>query len=184
MNTIELLTKKEGKMAQKTVKKTAAKATATKKAPVKKAAVKKAPAKKTPVKKTATAATAETKIVTPASETFACGCGNNCACGGHCGEHHAEHTGGGFGRFIKKLIIVLIIFALGFAAAKMLYFSKPQHMRHPRAEFVNGCLDVTTITCPKMMESLTVMDVNSDNCISRDEYRAFMKQVKRASANN
>ncbi len=177
-------------MAQKTVKKTAAKATATKKAPVKKAAtktvaVKKAPAKKAPVKKTAPAAMAETKIVTPAPETFACGCGGNCACGGHCGEHHGEHTGGGFGRFIKKLIIVLIIFALGFAAAKMLYFNKPNHMRGPRAEFVNGCLDVTTITCPKMLESLTVMDVNADNCISRDEYRAFMKQMEREiRANN
>ena len=171
-------------MAQKTVKKTAAKATATKKAPVKKVAVKKATVKKAPAKKIAPAAVVETKVITPATETFACGCGSNCACGGHCAEHHAEHACGGFGRFIKKLIIVLIIFALGFAAAKMLAHHKPQHMRDPRAEFVNGCLDASTVKCPKMLESLPAMDTNADNCISREEYRTFMKQMKREMREN
>jgi len=163
-------------MAQKTVKKPVAKAAA-KKAPTKKATVKKAPAKKAPVKKTAAAAATEMKMTTTAPETFACGCGADCPCGGHCAEHH-EHRGG-FGRFIKKLIIVLIVFALGFAAAKMFCCHKAPHMRGPRAEFVNGCLDASSVKCPKMLEALPAMDANGDDCITRDEFRAFKKQMRR-----
>lgn len=156
-------------MAQKTVKKTAAKAAV-------KPVAKKAAAKKTATKKTVKPATVkETKIAVAAVQTHDCGCGQNCACAGHCGCH----CGSKFGRFVKKLIIFLIIFALGFAAAKLCCGGKPGMMRGPRAHFVNGCLDSTSVKCPKLLEALPDMDVNQDGCITRNEYNAFKKQMRR-----
>lgn len=151
-------------MAQNTVKKTSAKATAAKKAPVKKAAPKKTAAK--------TAKMPEVKAPTmPAPEMHSCGCGHDCACG-------CNHSRGGFGRFFKKLIVALIIFALGFMAAKMFCCDKP-HFRGPRVHFVEGCLDVSSVECPKLQAALPAMDINQDGCITRDEYRAVKKEMRR-----
>lgn len=152
-------------MAQKPVKKTAAKTVA-------KPAAKKAPVKKVAAKKTAK--TVENNVVMPAVETYDCGCAKGCACGGNCGCH----GGFTFGRFIKKLIIALIIFALGFAAAKMCCGGK-YGMRGPRAHFVNGCLDTASVKCPKMLEILPAMDINQDGCITREEYKAVKKELRR-----
>lgn len=143
-------------MAQKTVKKAAAKATPAKKAPVKKAA----PAAKKPVAKKAAAA--EVKTAAPVMESHTCGCGGNCRCGGS-----------KFGRFMRKLVLFVIIFALGFAAAKLCCCGPRHH--GPRMHFVNGCLDVASVKCPKLAEALPAMDINQDGCITRDEFR----QVKR-----
>lgn len=152
-------------MAQKTVKKAAAKPAA-KKAPVKKVAAKKPAAKKATVK--------EVKVVAPVASAHACGCSQSCGCGADC------HCCGGcrcgaskFGRFMRKLVVFVIIFALGWFLASM-QCNRPQH-RGPRMHFVNGCLDTESVKCPKMQQALPAMDINQDGCITRDEFR----QVKR-----
>lgn len=160
-------------MAQKPVKKNAAKTAAVKKAPAKKAVAKKAPAKKTPVKK---AAMPEMTATMPAPEMHECNCGHACACGADC--KCGCRGGSKFGRFMKKLIIALIIFALGFAAAKFFCCDKP-HFRGPRVHFVEGCLDVASVKCPQLQAALPAMDINQDGCITKDEYRAVKKEMRR-----
>ena len=110
---------------------------------------KKSPAKKTPVRKT-TKATVK-KVVKPA-ETYSCGCNHGCACGGHCAEH--THCACHKGRFWKKLVLFLVIFALGFATAKLCCCHKRGGFM-PRPEFDNGCL---VVKCPKMAEKVAMMD--------------------------
>ena len=146
-------------MAQKTVKKAAAKPVA-KKAPVKKVAAKKPAAKKAAVK--------EVKMAAPVMEMHACGCGADCQCCGGCKCGASK-----FGRFVRKLVVFLVIFALGFAAAKLCCCGPRHH--GPRMHFVNGCLDAASVKCPKLAAALPAMDINQDGCITRDEFR----QVKR-----
>jgi len=159
-------------MATKTVKKAATKTVAAKKAPVKKAA----PAAKKPTAKKAT--TKAVKTAAPVMEMHACGGAHDCKCGGncHCGaDCHCAKCGSKFGRFMRKLILFIIIFALGFAAAKL--FCGPRH-HGPRMNFVNGCLDTASVKCPKLLESLPAMDINQDGCITRDEFRAVKRQMR------
>lgn len=150
-------------MAEKSVKKTPAKPAA-KKTPVKKPVAKKAAPKKT-VKSVSAA---------PVVETMPCGCDKGCACGGHCHEHCVchHHKGG----FFKKFILFLIIFALGFASAKMCCCKKGCAFG-PRPNFENGCL---VVKCPKMQQMVPMMDVNHDGCVSKEEFRAHRKQMKHA----
>ena len=144
-------------MAKQTAKKTATKKTVAKKA-----------APKTAAKKTTTKTATKKVIVTPVVETMPCGCDKNCACGGNC--HCGHHKCG----FFKKLILFLVIFALGFASAKVCCCNKGGY--GPRPEFENGCL---VIKCPKMAQMAPMMDANHDGCISKDEFRAFRKEMKR-----
>lgn len=150
-------------MAEKT-KKTVAKKPATKKttakaAPAKKTVAKKtAPAKKSPVK----------KVEAPVVEMHTCGCGHSCPCGGNC-ECKKHHCG-----FWKKLVVVLVFFALGFAAAKMM--PCPKRGKMPKPEFENGCL---VVKCPKIAEKLPQIDVNSDGCVDKAEFKAFKKEMRR-----
>lgn len=150
-------------MAEKTTKKVTVKKPVAKKTVSKTTTAKKPVAKKAPVKKVATA---------PVVEKFPCGCDAGCACGGECTCAKKKCT---FGRFLKKLILVLIIFALGFAAAKMCCCDKPGKMG-PRPEFENGCL---VVKCPKLAEMVPMMDTNHDGCVSREEFRAMRKHAKR-----
>lgn len=148
-------------MAPKTVKST--RTTAAKKAPAKKAATKKTTVKSTPHVQAAP--------VVAAAPATGCPCGAQCKCG---------HKHGGFGRFVKKLIVFIIIFALGFAAAKLCPFcAKYNFHRAPRVHFVNGCVDVASVKEPRLMAALPVMDINQDGCITREEYRAVKKQMRR-----
>ena len=106
------------------------------------------------------------------ADKFPCGCDACCACGGECACAKKKCT---FGRFLKKLILVLIIFALGFAAAKMCCCDKRAGKPYP--EFENGCL---VVKCPKMAEKVPMMDANNDGCVSREEFRAARKAMNRA----
>ena len=125
----------------------------TKKSPVKKTSVKKTPAKKVVTPKAA-----------PVVETHACACGNDCPCGCKC------HKCG----FIKKLLLILIIFALGFASASMFNCKgKPQM---PRPEFKDGCM---VVSCPKMAEMAPKMDADKNGCVSVEEFKAFKKNTVR-----
>ncbi|MBQ2844929.1 MAG: hypothetical protein IJE79_02860 [Alphaproteobacteria bacterium] len=127
---------------------------------------KKSPAKKTPVRKT-TKATVK-KVVKPA-ETYSCGCNHGCACGGHCAEH--THCACHKGRFWKKLVLFLVIFALGFATAKLCCCHKRGGFM-PRPEFDNGCL---VVKCPKMAEKVAMMDKNGDGCVDKAEFKMAKK---------
>ncbi|MCL2331769.1 MAG: hypothetical protein FWC61_04505 [Proteobacteria bacterium] len=111
-----------------------------------------------------------------AQESAPCGC---CCC-----------QRSGFWHGVKKLIIVLIIFGLGVVAGKILCFHHMGMMRGPggwgmgwqRGDmFVNGCLDMTKISCPVMAQKVAAADANGDGCITRDEMRAW-KQSMRAAA--
>jgi hypothetical protein len=160
-------------MAQKTVKKAPAKKPAPVKAATKKAPVKKAAVKKEPVAKMAAAVDPK---MAGACCGGNCGCGCNdakpCACDGakkHCGC-----------RFFKKLIVFLVIFALGFVCAKLCCCGG--HFKHgprkmPAPEFVNGCLDTAKIKCPEMMAKLQAADIDTDGCISAEEFDAIKKPM-------
>ena len=157
-------------MAEKTTKKVTVKKPVAKKTVSKPAAAKKPVAKKAPAKK---AAEVKKTVAAPVADKFPCGCDAGCACGGECACTKKKCT---FGRFLKKLILVLIIFALGFAAAKMCCCDKPGKMG-PRPEFENGCL---LVKCPKLAEMVPMMDTNHDGCVSREEFRAARKAMNRA----
>ena len=123
-------------------------ANTTKKTTVKKTVTKKTPAKK-PVAKKA-----------PVIEKHPCGCGGECAC--H--KHHCS--------FWKKLIVALVFFALGFAAAKTMPCQK-RFNKMPKPEFDNGCLVVKN---PKIIEN---MDTNKDGCVDKDEFKSFRQQARK-----
>ena len=156
-------------MAQKTVKKAAVKPAA------KKTAVKKTPAKKATVK---AAATHECGCGANCECAKKCGCG--CGCGANCECAKKCACGCRAGRFVKKLIVVLIIFALGFAAARVCCGCCQKGMKHraPRMHYVEGCLDVASVKCPKLAAALPAMDINQDGCITREEFRAVKRHMR------
>lgn len=157
-------------MAEKTTKKVTAKKTAVKKTISKPVAAKKAAAK--PVaKKPAVKKVAAKPAVAPVAETHACGCDAACACNGKC-----KCKKGGF---FKKLILFLIIFALGWVAAGMFGCDKAGR-KMPKPEFENGCL---VVKCPKLAEKVPQMDLNSDGCVSVEEFKAS-KKIRRPRRDN
>lgn len=143
-------------MAKKPVKKAAA---------PKKPVAKKTVAKKPVAKKVAPAAAPVAPVVAP---TCAAGCGCGCKRGGFC-------------RFVKKLIVFIIIFALGFTVAKMCPCGKRMHRgpQMPMPEFVNGCLDLSSVKCPEMAEKVTLADANADGCITSEEFKSFRKEMRK-----
>lgn len=150
-------------MAQKTVKKVATKPAA------KKTTVKKTPSARPAVKKVVAAPS----VVTAPVENVVHECGHECGC--QCKCH-----GGKFGRFVRKLLLALIIFVLGFAAANVFCGNGPRGMRGPRVDFVNGCVDMASVKCPQLVQMLSTADANADGCIARDEYRAAKREFRRA----
>ena len=95
-----------------------------------------------------------------------CSCGADCRCHKH-GPMH----------IVKHIIVWAIIFALGVACGKMTncgHHKKVQRKIHP--VFTNGCLDMTSIKCPKIAENIVKADVSGDNCISVEEYKAWKKE--------
>ena len=119
---------------------------------VKKTTVKKAAVKKAPV--------IEQK----------CECAENCKC--HC--HGSAH-------WVKHVIVWAIIFALGMVCGKMVCCGGhgPKHMPKMHPVFVNGCLDMESIKCPKMQEKLASADVDGNECISVEEFKAVKKEMKK-----
>ena len=163
-------------MPTKPVKKTTLKSTAAKKTVAKKATVKKPAVKKT-VPQAAKPDTAAMKhvVAAPVVEAHApqCPCGPECKCGGDC---KCARRGSRFGRFVIKLIVALIIFALGFAAAKLVDNGRAFG---PRVDFDDGCLVVSSVKCPQLQALLPVMDMDQDGCISREEFRAVNAELHR-----
>ena len=98
-----------------------------------------------------------------------CECGGNCKCHCHGGAH-----------WVKHLIVWAIIFALGMVAGKMFCCHHGfKHMPKMHPVFVNGCVDMESVKCPKMIEKLAAADVNGDNCISVEEYKAVKKEMRK-----
>lgn len=151
-------------MPTKSTKKTTAKKTVTKKTVA---------AKKPAVKKSVKKAAPELQETIVAPEMPKCKCGENCACGADC---KCGRGGSRFGRFMIKLIMVLIVFALGFGAAKLLDCNE---FRGPRVDFDNGCLDTSSVKCPRLQLALPAMDIDRDGCITREEYRAVKSEMHR-----
>lgn len=121
--------------------------------------------KKSSVKKVATRAPKRTVAVEkPMPEMHECKCGASCGCGCHCGK-------------FKKFIVLLIVFALGFAVAKITCCGGHRHMPKMQPKFENGCLVMDSIKCPKMVENLAMADVDMDGCITRAEFRAAKKSM-------
>lgn len=166
-------------MPTKTTKKSTTKATTAKKPVAKKVAQTKKEKVTKSAAKSAPKAVKATNVATPYMEPVHdckcganCHCGNNCNCGANC-----KCRGSKFGRFVKKLIIALILLALGFAAAKICCCDKG--MRGPRVVFAdNGCMVEESVKCPKLLELLPAMDINQDGCITRDEYREIKHQIR------
>ncbi|MCM1294271.1 MAG: hypothetical protein NC311_01780 [Muribaculaceae bacterium] len=156
-------------MPTKTTKKATVKTTTVKKPVAKKAATKKVV--KTSTKPAATKAPKATAMVAPAAHE--CHCGPNCQCVSAC-----KCSGRKFARIIKKLIIALILLAIGFVAGSQL--AGHRGPRGPRIEFApNGCMIEESVKCPKLIEALPAMDINQDGCITREEFRAVKQQMRR-----
>ncbi len=151
-------------MPTKPTKKTTAKKTVTKKTVA---------AKKPAVKKSVKKAAPELQETIVVQDMPKCKCGENCACGADC---KCGRGGSRFGRFMIKLIVVLIVFALGFGAAKLLDCNE---FRGPRVDFDNGCLDASSVKCPRLQLALPAMDIDRDGCITREEYRAVKSEMHR-----
>lgn len=158
--------------AKSTVKKATAK-------PVAKKTTVKPAAKKPTVKKVATKKVdaPELEQVAPVVETndTPCACGKNCECGADC---KCARRGSKFGRFLLKLIIVLFVFALGFAAAQFCN-RDGCGFRCPRADFDNGCLEVSSVKCPRLQNLLPTMDADQDGCITRQEFAAARDALRK-----
>lgn len=99
---------------------------------------------------------------------------HECANGATC---HCECKCGKF----RKFIVLLIVFFIGFAVAKMTCCHKPHHMpNHPDMHpvFVNGCLDIESVKCPKMLEMLATADANADGCVTVSEFGAVKHAMR------
>jgi hypothetical protein len=74
------------------------------------------------------------------------------------------------------------MFILGFLVA--FFFACPCHKHGPKMPrmhpvFVNGCLDMQSVKCPKMQEMLAVADVDANGCVSEEEYRMAKRAMRR-----
>lgn len=123
--------------------------------------------KKTVTKKTVKAAKAPKMKEVPAPEMPACPCGGECKCGCHHGK-------------FKKFIVLLIVFLIGFAVAKMTCCHRGMHhMPKIQPVFENGCLVMESVKCPKMIEELANADVDMNGCISVEEFKTVKRAMRR-----
>ena len=107
------------------------------------------------------------KIATKPAPIMEHKCGSDCPCG--CHKHGAAHR-------VKHIVILLLVFVLGYACGKIMCGGKhrmPPMPRMPQPVFTNGCLDMQTIQSKKIQEVLMTADANGDNCVSIEEYKAF-----------
>lgn len=119
-----------------------------------------------PVKKTAKKTAAKKPVVKAAPVVE-----HKCECGEHCHCHGRAH-------WLKHVIILALVFALGMVCGKMLPCGQ-HHKQMPKTHpvFVNGCLDVQSVTNKRLQEKLATADADSNECISVEEYRAARKEL-------
>ena len=84
---------------------------------------------------------------------------------------------------LKKAMYLGGMFILGLAVAKFAFCPCPHHhqmkMNRMHPVFVNGCLDMESIKCPKMQEELATADTDANGCISEEEFRAAKHEMRR-----
>ena len=122
--------------------------------------------KKTTVKATAKTTAKRTVKTQPMPvQEHVCNCAHDCPC------HSCS-------RF-KKLVILVIVFCLGFVAAKLTSCPCKKHpMLNVHPVFTEaGCLDMESIKCPKMQDALRTSEANADGCITSDEFFAMKKEM-------
>lgn len=136
------------KMPTKTTKKPAAKKVVAKKTPAKK------PAKR--VVKSAPAVAAK-PVVTEIPAAPCC----------HCTKR-------------KKFFYLAGMFILGFLVAQLFCCccGCKHHKRMPKLQFVDGCVDMASVKCPKMLEKLSAADADNNGCITKVELRAAKKHMR------
>ncbi len=83
---------------------------------------------------------------------------------------------------LKKCFYLGGMFILGFLVAYFCAcpchkYGPKMHKMHP--VFVNGCMDMESVKCPKMREDAIRMDINEDGCISEAEFRAAKRAMRR-----
>ena len=122
--------------------------------------------KKSSVKQTVKRALRRPAMANVAPEMHECQCGASCGCGCHCGK-------------FKKFIVILIVFAIGFAVAKITCCHGHRHMPKMHPEFENGCLVMDSIKCPKMQQELVFADTDMDGCITRVEFDSAKKSMRK-----
>ncbi len=106
----------------------------------------------------------------PVAAAPSCNLGGGCGCGCRCG-------------FMKKLIIMLLVFAAGFATCHFMCMKKGFHGFHherrmPQEMFVNGCLDTAKIQNERMLQRVTTADKNADGCITMEEMDAHRAEMR------
>ena len=107
---------------------------------------------------------AKRNVVVPAADAHECHCGGACACGCHHGK-------------FKKFIVLLIVFLLGFAVAKLTCCHGRHGMPKMHPRFENGCLVMDSVKCPKMQEALVNADADMNGCITRAEFGAVRRAM-------
>ena len=102
-------------------------------------------------------------VAAPAPEMHECHCGCRCTP-------------------LKKCFYLGGMFILGFLVAYFCVcpchkFGPKMHRMHP--VFVNGCLDMQSVKCPKMQAALAVADIDANGCVSEEEFRAAKRAMRR-----
>jgi hypothetical protein len=68
-------------------------------------------------------------------------------------------------------------FLLGILVCHFVFCPCHQHNK-PHIDFVNGCADVASIKCPKMLQELPMIDADHNGCITKAELRAAKKTMR------
>ncbi|MDR1361240.1 MAG: hypothetical protein LBJ18_02940 [Rickettsiales bacterium] len=132
------------------------------------------PAVKTAAKTASPAAQIKAAPVAAAPIAATPCCGGNCGCG--CRK-----------RFWKKLLLIVIVFALGWAACCCFCCGKNGHKFGGRAHFAemftDGCLDLSKIQCPEKLAQIEAVaataDADKDGCITPAELKAAKHDLQK-----
>ena len=74
--------------------------------------------------------------------------------------------------------VFIASFVFGILVENAFFCGCAHHKHMPRPHFVNGCLDVASVKCPKMLEQLPMIDANGDGCVTRAELRAAKRAMR------
>ncbi|MBO7642861.1 MAG: hypothetical protein J6S74_01870 [Alphaproteobacteria bacterium] len=66
---------------------------------------------------------------------------------------------------------------IGFLISQLFFCGCCCKKHAPKIQFVNGCADVASIKCPKMLEKLPAIDTDHDGCVTKTELRAAKKMM-------
>lgn len=81
----------------------------------------------------------------------------------------------------KRNVILTCTFTVAFLFGMLTYhvFFCPDHPHFkPHTQFVNGCMDVASVKCPKLLQDLPTIDADHDGCVTKAELRAAKKAMR------